>query len=206
MGKTRRKLYGRSRRRQRGGVCLSKVGIAVLAALATFDGAHADDVGLTGRITKWWGSSNLRDSAASSIDLADYILSKKWVPSDYFPSYNSVDTSCGVAPNGMDAEEILEPYIESGLVPGQEYTVEVTGDVGKKNHDIQTGTTVTFKGTYEDIDFDSEEEDPPMIKYYILARDNGEFFVPIESVTLKPIAKGGRASRKQRRKTLRRKK
>jgi hypothetical protein len=207
MGKTRRKLYGRSKRRQRGGGSRWWV---LLGALAALQGAHAEDPGLRDRIAKWWNSETIRESAQNSIDVADYITSMKWAPtSDLWTSEASVSDDVYAPPpeSAKDkAEDVVAPYL---LTEGATYTITGTlpGDIG-------SGSRVIFKRSYTMIDEDDDGNEVTTTMYEVQresdvndpANSERTYDVSADEVTLTPVKQGGRASRKQQRKTLRRKK
>jgi hypothetical protein len=209
MGKTRRKLYGK-KRRQRGGGSRWWV---LLGALAALQGAHAEDPGFRGRIAKWWNSKTIRESAENSIDAANYMTSMKWVPTtDLWTSEASVSEDVYAPPSEEQkqmVDDVVEPYIESGLVENKEYKV-IALNPGElyalTNNDIYHERKVQFLGEGKS-EIERGDEDVLVDGYYV--RRTGEeyqgekFFVPKDVISLEPV-KGGR--RKQRRKTLRRKK
>ena len=194
MGKTRRKLYGKSRKRQRGGGVCKWVLIGAVAALS---GAHADDLGFRGRVSNWWYNPKPLDTGPS-VELANYIVDMKWMP-----SLNIYPETCTV-PSGIDEAKVVEPYLppivprDTGLRGGNEYsfTKKSSGEVvvAYVRENINPGQWTTDPpidpktwDTYEvrgplpppKDEFDDEDDDP---------------------------GTGGKKKRKSRRKTLRRKK
>jgi hypothetical protein len=199
MGKTRRKLYGRSRRRQRGGGVCKWVLIGAVAALS---GAHADDIGFRGRVSNWWYNPKPLDTGPS-VELAKYIVDMKWMP-----SLNIYPETCTV-PSGIDEAKVVEPYI---LEQNKRYTI--TGSNLERDlisSDPKKPMIVIFKESkfYEDYD-DDENGNPRSDLFYIVQKESDlkdeanrerTYQVLASDVELTPVKDGGR----KRRKTLRRK-
>lgn len=208
MGKTRRKLYGKSRTRQRGGA--GKRWVLLLAALAALKGAHAEDPGFRQLVTDWWTSETVAESADRSHILGKYIADMKWVPTtNLWTSEASVPDDVYAPPpeSAKDkAEDVVAPYL---LTEGATYTITGTlpGDIG-------SGSKVVFKRSYTILDDDEDGNEVATTMYEVQresdandpANSERTYDVSADEVTLTPVKQGGRASRKQQRKTLRRKK
>lgn len=189
MGKTRRKLYGRSRRRQRGGVCRSKLLLA--AAAAGLSMASAEDAVPLRQLVKNYLEEG---SWAASKALADRLVEAPYHVLDYFPTFSL---------ESVKSDESCETAAPSDLTEGATYTI-----TGTLPQDIGSGSRVVFKRSYTIIDDDdgkavtttmyevqreSDVNDP--------ATSDRTYEVSGDEVTLTPVKEGGK-----RRKTLRRKK
>lgn len=188
MRRTRRKLYGKSRRRQRGKGVGTICKWVLLGALASFSGAHAEDIGFRARVSNWFNNPNSMDPAPS-IDLANYIVDMKWAP-----SLNLYPETCAT-PSGINEKDVVGPY----LLEGKRYKITS----GPTTGDIRKDIIVTFKRLIPGDEYSPAE--------YVLERESDnyegsptkgeEYYISEKEVTLSPVGGG----RKQRRKTLRRK-
>jgi hypothetical protein len=176
MGTTRRKLYGKSRRQHGGGICKW----VLIGALATLSGAHADDIGFRGRVSAWWNNPKPWDTGPS-VELANYIVERKWVP-----SLNIYPDSCVIPPGipkEADATKVVEPYLSPRMG-----TIE--------NPPPQMGF---LRGEVKIIGEEKEAGEPEKwIVEKTIDRDPEQYAIEKQFVTMK----GGR---KRQRKTLRRK-
>jgi len=118
MGKTRRKLYGKSQRRLRGGVKLGTLCKgAIITAVLAMDPAQAKTATFRELVTDYVNIGGWKESKALGEYLAD--------PTNYFPtsfpsglftqSESGVEaTSCGLPPDvktESDASRVLESYL-----------------------------------------------------------------------------------------------
>jgi hypothetical protein len=121
----RRKLYGRSRRRQRGKGLGKAVCAAVLVAAIASLPAEAkakEDLDFRDRVSIWWNNPNTFDTGPS-VELAKYITDMKWAPSlDLYPE------TCETA-RGVDEAEVVAPYLDLPIITddgalrsGQDYS------------------------------------------------------------------------------------
>jgi hypothetical protein len=179
MGKTRR------RRQHGGGVCKW----VLIGALATLSGAHADDIGFLGRVSNWWNNPKPWDTEPS-VELANYIVDKKWAP-----SLNIYPDSC-VIPSGIRTEEdvtkVVEPYLKEVTVYGMKNNHKYRGKDGRV-FELETWTnnqndTYTLSVRYDDSSSEG-----------IIVNNDDTFEVV-------PKDGGGKKKRRGQRKTLRRKK
>jgi hypothetical protein len=212
----RRKLYGRSRRRQRGGVNCRL--LVVGAALVALQGAHADEPTLATYVSNyiqkgdWLSSKDLGEKLASYIPTPEdaFGLAENTFGSwqSYFDKSSASSDSCATPPGPPitigEAAKVVEPYL---LSPGERVDIMVTNS---GNYDgiptIRRGTIVSIgKGEAEKIvgdDIETVTVDGYRIKEHDEDDDEIAVFFPSDYVKLTPVPKGGR---KSRRKTLRRK-
>jgi hypothetical protein len=197
MGKTRRKLYGRVRRRQRGG---GRLWWTLLAALAAAKGAKAEDPRIRELASNWWFEGGWGNSKA----LADGLT--KAIPTFTLPDRIfdvKADALWDAPPPATEMSEdqkgVVEPYL--------------TEEVDLKG--LKYGPTYEWNGQQFEYDTWSNKGDTVEI-----TTGDGTVLtdVPITarfkvvSVPPEDDVEGGRrrsrvsrVSRKQRRKTLRRK-
>jgi hypothetical protein len=198
MGKTRRKLYGKiRRRRQRGG---GGLWWTLFGALAAAKGAEAGDPGIRELASKWWIDGGWKNAKAFADGLTDAIPTLTLpeglfeVKSDALWTAPPPDTKIS-----EEEKEIVEPYLTEVDLKGLTYgpTYEWNGKQFEYDTWSNKGDTVeitTGDGTVL--------TDVPMTARF-----------KVVSVPPEDDVEGGRrrgrvsrGSRKQRRKTLRRKK
>jgi hypothetical protein len=117
MGKTRRKLYGKSRRRQKGGGSRWWV---LLGAVAALKGALADEPGFRELVSDWWNSDSILASARNSKALADYLtgtprgVPKVDIPAELFETKEDAVVYTAPPPEQKEkVEEVVEPYLNT---------------------------------------------------------------------------------------------
>ncbi len=204
MGKTRRKLYGKTRRRrQRGKGVGTLCKGAILAGLLALNGAHAQAPGFRQLVSNYV-NGGWKESQALGEFLAD---PKNYVP-ESFPSGLFTSSGSGVEatscamPSGIDEAKVLEPYL---LKNEGKYQVKFTGEIPEGAKDVGPNSIVIFKGSY----INDDDPDDPVVTYTVQrASDVGDptyrdrfYDIPANVIELTPVKDGGR----KRRKTLRRK-
>ena len=200
MGKTRRKLYGKGRRRK-GGVHLGKVvcAAAIAAGVAALPAAYAQDPTWREQVGDWWENGGIERANALGIRMSRVI-------EESFSWPTIVETTpCGVSPEtrAPEDEAKIAPYLDkvslSGLERGGKYKVVKDGveiefeyDTWGNSRDGKEVTVSTYDRGSIDVPFDAKftvvEHPRPTQE-----DDDDEY-------------DGGKKKRKQQRKTLRRKK
>ena len=204
MGKTRRKLYGKSRRRK-GGVHLGKVACAaaIAAGLAALPTAYAQDPTWREQVGDWWENGGIERANALGIRMSRVI-------EESFSWPTIVETTpCGVSPEtrAPEDEAKIAPYLDkvslSGLKHKGKYKVvkdddeiEFEYDTWKNSRDGKGVTVSTYDQGNIDVPFDAKftvVSLPTPPQYNDQEDEDDEY-------------DGGKKKRKSRRKTLRRKK
>ena len=137
MGKTRRKLYGRSRRRQRGG---GRLWWTLFGGLAALNGAEA--VELRDLATKWWIEGGWDNSKALADGLTKALPSFK-LPDGLFAVETDALWAAPAPVTKMSEEQkdIVEPYLTEVDLKGLSY-----GPTYKWNEQQFTYDTWSNKG------------------------------------------------------------
>lgn len=204
----RRKLYGKSRHRQRGGVKCRL--LVVGAALVALQGAHADEPSLGAYLSNYIEKGDWSSSKALGEKLASYIPTPEdafglagntfgsW--QSYFDKSSESSGSCATPPGPPitidEAEKVVEPYL---LRVGERYTF-TPKDKPEEAQDVYVLDHTTAGKWTTDPPISPEDWDKYTVKGPLPKQDpDGEGYYD-----------GGRrrvsrVSRKSRRKTLRRK-
>ena len=195
MGKTRRKLYGRSRRRQRGG---GRLWWTLFGGLAALNGAEA--VELRDLATKWWIEGGWYNSKALADGLTKALPSFK-LPDGLFAVETDALWAAPAPVTKMSEEQkdIVEPYLTEVDLKGLSY-----GPTYEWNGEKFTYDTWSNKGDKALITPGTGDpfEVPINAKFKVVSVPPGE----VEDEEREGGRRRVSRSRKQRRKTLRRKK
>lgn len=196
MKKTRRSLYSRRRRLRGKGLGKALCAGALIAAISMVPAAAAREPTFYELAQKYATEGGWENSH----NLAKYITDMNWAtPENLYPE------ACTI-PAGIDAEKVLEPYL---LKEGTEYGLTITDGslMPNASRDLLNAKNVLYLGetSYPDYDKDADEIDAYMVQKIGDEKGAPPYYIPKAAATLGP-KKGGRVSRKSRRKTLRRKK
>lgn len=194
MGTTRRRSLYRRRQRGKG----LKKAVVLLSALSAWEKTHAapapppPELGEALR-TYWYEETPTLASSRKLVDAFTASLSSFSLPSIFSSSSNE--------PLSADEKNAYEPLVVPYMFATGDpvWVTEETPGALTEDRKLLNSPTVTYQGKGITTDEDGND-----MEYYILNRDGEEFTPPVNEVILSPRATGGR--RKQRRKTLRRKK